>query len=309
MEEPRTLTRPRWLRVVPGAAMVAVVIVVATTRWDVLLANNPAFPVTLVVVLLLGLWLVFSGLRPRTPARGGGNRTFLRVLAALGGLGLAAMLLVLRPFPAEQVALDALTSDDSVTVTDTRTSTTFAPAGGEQTGLVLYPGARVDPRAYAVLARDIAAAGSRVVVLKCPFDLALLCTGAADGYLTDEVPWTVGGHSLGGVAASSFAAGSTAVDGIVFWAAYPLSDLSDRDDLAATSIYGTEDGLSKPQDVIGRRDLMPPDVTYVPVEGAVHAFFGSYGPQPGDGEPSVDRDTAQAAIVAATVEALARTTE
>ena len=305
--EPTATERPRWLRVAPGAAMVGVVVAVAATRWDVLLSNHPAFPIVLVAVLLLGSWLVVSGLRRRPPARRGGSRTFLRGLAALGGIALAASLLWLRPLPAEQVALDALASDEAVTVTDTRTSTTFAPTGGEQTGFVLYPGARVDPRAYAVLAREIAAAGSHVVVLKCPFDLALLCTGAAEGYLTDAVPWAVGGHSLGGVAASSFAADSTAVDGIVLWASYPLSDLSDRDDLASTSIYGTNDGLSKPQDVLGRRDLMPPETTFVPVEGAVHAFFGSYGPQPGDGEPDVDRDTAQAAIVDETVEALART--
>jgi len=42
----------------------------------------------------------------------------------------------------------------------------------------------------------------------------------------------------------------------------------------------------------------------VPVEGAVHAFFGDYGEQPGDGMPTVPRADAQQQIVDASVELL-----
>ncbi len=308
MAESATFDRPRWLRVLPGVALVGVPIAVVATSWDALRSSNPAYPLSLALALMLGLWLVFGGLRPRKPSKPGRVRAFFRALASLGGIGVAATLLWLKPFVAEPVALDALESTDTITVTDSRTRTTYAPTVSEEGGFVLYPGARIDPRAYAALASDIAARGYRVVVLKCPFDLALLCTGAAEQYLTDEVPWSVGGHSLGGTAASSFAAGSTDVAGMVFWASYPLADLSDRDDLVVASISGSADGLTTPHDIESRADLLPAETVYTEVEGAVHSSFGDYGTQPGDGDPTVEREDAQRQIVQATLDALGGTT-
>jgi dienelactone hydrolase len=87
----------------------------------------------------------------------------------------------------------------------------------------------------------------------------------------------------------------------VLWAAYPVADLSDRDGLAVASISGSEDGFSTPQDIADARDLLPADTTYTEIDGAIHAFFGDYGDQPGDGTPTISREDAQAQIVAATV--------
>ncbi len=67
---------------------------------------------------------------------------------------------------------------------------------------------------------------------------------------------------------------------------------------------GSRDALTTPSDVETKRALLPPDATVTVVEGAVHAFFGDYGEQPGDGIPTVSRQQAQDAIVAATLKAL-----
>ncbi|CAN5519328.1 hypothetical protein BH23ACT6_BH23ACT6_04800 [soil metagenome] len=40
------------------------------------------------------------------------------------------------------------------------------------------------------------------------------------------------------------------------------------------------------------------------IDRAVHAFFGDYGEQSGDGEPAVSREDAQRHIVESSVEAL-----
>jgi hypothetical protein len=289
---------------------------VVASSWGALLANHPAYPAVVLAVGILAVALLVSGLRRRPPPRGGAMRTTLRVLAALGGVGLAATVLWLRPFPAEHVALDALVSDDDVTITDTRTRTIFEPVGVPQAGFVLYPGARVDPRAYAALAHDIAPSGVRVVVVKCPFDLALLCEGAAEAYISSDLVWSVGGHSLGGVAASGYVAtfepsrggpdGEPSL-GLILWASYPIDDLSNRTDVPTTSIFGSNDGRTTPADVDGRRDLLPADTTYVRIDGGIHAFFGDYGSQPGDGEPGTTREDAQAQIIAATLAALGAT--
>lgn len=303
MAERVTLLGPRWLRVVPGAGLLAVTLIVAATSWDALLANNSAYPATLLVSLLLGVWLVVSGLRPTRSARPGRARGLFRGLAALAGIGLAAALLWLAPYPAQALAIDALASSETVTVTDSRAGTVFEPTDGAQGGFVLYPGALVDPRAYARHAHDIAEQGYIVAVPKCPYDLALLCIGAAEPYLTSDTSWSVGGHSLGGTAASLFVEGSD-VAGLVFWASYPQPDLSQRTDLAVTSISGSQDGLSTPGDIEASRVTLPPTTEFVEVEGANHASFGSYGPQAGDGEATLDAEAAREQIVQATVAGL-----
>lgn len=297
-------SRPRWLRLVAGAALVAVPVLVTVPRWDTLMANNPVYPLTLAAAFAAGMLLLVTGVTAGEPARPGGWRRAFRIAATAGGLGLAAILIWLAPFVAEPVAIDALESDDAVTVTDTRDATTYEPADPSSAAFVLYPGARVDPRAYAVLARGMAEAGSPVTVLKCPFDLSLLCADPTP-YLPDGQPWAIGGHSLGGVSASTFAGGDVPDGtGLIFWASYPLGDLSESTNLAVTSIFGTRDGLTTPRDITATKVDLPADTIFVPIDGGIHAFFGDYGTQPGDGEPETTRDDAQRQIVDATVAAL-----
>jgi hypothetical protein len=296
----------RWLRVVPGATLVLVVLAVAARTWSALLANHPAYPLTLAAAFVAGLALVVTGLRRRPRAPAGAVRTVLRVLGSAAGLGAAALLLWLMPFLAEPVALDALRGSDQVTVTDGRTATVYSPAGEPRSGLVLVPGARVDPRAYAVLASRIAAEGHEVVVVKCPFDLELLCPDAPAGFVTEDMPWVVGGHSLGGVVAAAYAGRDSEVDGLVLWASYPLQDISDREALVVASVSAGNDGFSTPAKVDERMPLLPADTERVEIAGAIHSFFGDYGIQPGDGVASVSREEAQDQIVAATLALLDR---
>lgn len=293
---------PHALRVAAGVVLVAAPVAVAVSSWDALLANHPAYPVTLVLTLLLGIGLLVGGLRARRPVTAGTWRTTLRVLGLLAAVGLAATVWWLAPFVATPAALAALDSDAAVTVTDTRTATTYEPAEAGGTALLLYPGARVDPRAYAVLARGVAEQGHAVTVLKCPYDIAFTCGLVAESQPRDGV--AVGGHSLGGVAASGVAAGDADVPALVLWASYPVDDLSGRTDLAVASISGSQDGLSTPADIEASRADLPPDTVFTVVEGANHAMFGDYGEQPGDGTATVDRATGQLQIVAATVAAL-----
>jgi hypothetical protein len=297
-----TRTGTRWLRLIAGVALAAVPVVVTLPRWDALISNHPAYPISLAASFALGVLLIVTAVRSANAPSSGAVRTTLRVAGAAAAVGTAALLYWFAPFTAEPVALTALDSDDAVTVTDTKTSSTYEPTDASTATFVFYPGARVDPRAYAVLARGVAEAGSRVVVLKCPFDTAFFCSDPTRD-LAGSPTFVVGGHSLGGVSASSFAATGPDVGGVVFWASYPLDDLSGSN-FAVTSIFGTNDGLSTPDDIDARRDLLPATTDFVEVDGAIHAFFGDYGQQPGDGEPGIDRADAQAQIISATTDAL-----
>lgn len=210
------------------------------------------------------------------------------------------------PMPETQVALQ---SNAQVQVT-TSPWLTFQPAGGQATtGLILYPGGRVDPGAYAPAAQAIAEQGFLVVIVPMPLNLAVISPGRAEAVMAahPEIQnWAVGGHSLGGAMAANFARGHPAdVQGLVLWAAYPASsdDLS-ASNLQVVSIYGTRDGLATGDKIEASRALLPADAQWVAIEGGNHAQFGWYGPQSGDNPASISRDQQQQEVIAATLDLL-----
>lgn len=173
---------------------------------------------------------------------------------------------------------------------------------------MFQPGARVDPRAYLGLLMPISEAGHLVVVVKQPLDVGFTAAGAPGEVIADHPEidrWAVGGHSLGGVVAAGYAAEHAGeVDGLLLWASYPQRPMADRRELDVTSVSGTRDGLATPADIQDSRALLPPDARFVAVTGGVHAYFGDYGEQPGDGVAGVDRASAQTEIVRASTDLL-----
>jgi dienelactone hydrolase len=208
-------------------------------------------------------------------------------------------------------ALAALRSDGQVQV-ETDPWLVFRPTGEDPTtGLILYPGARVDPRAYAPAARALAARGYLVAIVPMPLHLAILAPNRATEVMAaypEVKQWAIGGHSLGGAMAAQFVQQNPdAVQGLALWASYPAAnnDLSGRD-IAVTSIYGTRDGLATQDKIAASRPLLPSSTQWVPIEGGNHAQFGWYGRQPGDNEATLSREEQQAQIVAGTLDLLSR---
>jgi hypothetical protein len=70
--------------------------------------------------------------------------------------------------------------------------------------------------------------------------------------------------------------------------------------MAAASVSGDQDALSTPADIDASRAQLPPGTVFTVIAGAVHAFFGDYGQQAGDGTPRTTRVDAQRQIIAAT---------
>jgi len=199
-------------------------------------------------------------------------------------------------------AMAALQDSVSVDVQDGE-YLVFSPVNSQPTtGLIIYPGGRVDYRAYAPLASQIAEAGYLVVIVPMPFNLAVFGIDRAESVIA-AYPfvehWAIAGHSLGGsMAAHYIVTHPGEITGLVLWASYPAEsdDLSEFD-IAATSIYGSNDGLATPEKVLAAAPLLPLNTTWVEIAGGNHAQFGWYGPQSGDNEASIDRSTQQAQIL------------
>jgi pimeloyl-ACP methyl ester carboxylesterase len=213
-----------------------------------------------------------------------------------------------RPMPE---ALAALQSDAQVTVEAGKwlvfTSTAAVPA----TGFIIYPGGRVDYRAYAPAAHEIAVQGYLVIIVPMPLNLAVFSPNAAADVIAahPEIDhWVVGGHSLGGAMAASFVYSNPgAIDGLVLWASYPASSNNlSNSRVRVVSISATLDGLSTPEKVAASIPLLPADTTWVTIEGGNHAQFGWYGAQSGDNPATIPRAEQQAQIVRATLDFLAQ---
>ena len=179
----------------------------------------------------------------------------------------------------------------------------WAPENAE-TGLIFYPGGKVDPAAYAPLMEALADRGILCVVTEMPFHLAVFDVDAAAG-IQAEFPgverWYIGGHSLGGSMAAAYLEGcEEEYKGLILLAAYSTADLSESP-LEVLSIYGNEDLVLDRENYEEYRGNLPGDFRELVIDGGCHAGFGLYGAQAGDGVPAV---TAEAQI-AITAEAIA----
>ncbi|GAA6755665.1 carboxymethylenebutenolidase [Thermus sp. 2.9] len=155
--------------------------------------------------------------------------------------------------------------------------------------LAFYPGARVEPLAYAPVLAPVAQAGYLVVLLKVPSGIALLAKERAleAKAAHPNLPLVVGGHSLGGVAAAELAAREKLP--LLLFASYPEADLS-GESLPTLALFGTEDGLLPPLKAREKAKKLPKTARVVFLEGLNHAGFGAYGAQRGDNPAKKPRE-------------------
>lgn len=157
-------------------------------------------------------------------------------------------------------------------------------------GFIFYPGGKVEDKAYSVLLQQLAQQGITGVLVHMPFNLAVFDINAADkvyAQFPEIKHWVMGGHSLGGAMASSYAVkNQDRIEGLVLLGAYPVKD----SDLPTLAIYGSEDK------VLNKSKLSASLDPYV-IEGGNHAQFGNYGAQKGDGEATITREEQQRVAV------------
>ena len=122
-------------------------------------------------------------------------------------------------YRADEIALEVLAQDGSVMVQDDLT--VFSPSYPTDTGLIFYPGAKVEGAAYLPLLDQLRQTGLTCVLVEMPFRLAIFDADAAEDVMAqfpDIEHWYIAGHSLGGAVASQFAADHpNEIDGPSCW--------------------------------------------------------------------------------------------
>ena len=220
------------------------------------------------------------------------------IAAAVTLLVLAAILAVAciwlgDYYPADAAVIEACAAESQIPLQTAADGTVSLVPEGATKGFIFYPGGKVEHTAYLPLMYALAEEGILCVLVEMPLRLAVLDMAAADG-IRERYPaiteWYVGGHSLGGAMAASYLSEHTDdFRGLVLLGAYSTADLSDSSP-RVLSVYGSEDRVMNREKYEKNKGNLPQGFTELVLEGGCHAYFGAYGPQKGDGTPTVTRE-------------------
>lgn len=178
-------------------------------------------------------------------------------------------------------------------------TTILSPASASDTGILFYPGAKVEAEAYLPLLDQLRDQGFTCFLIHMPANMAIFDADAALDVIAahPEIShWYLAGHSMGGAMASSCAADNPdAFDGLILLGAYLYGDYPPADTL---TVYG-----SLNQSVEDKIDYTE---NVVEIQGGNHAQFGNYGPQKGDAPATISAEEQQARTVEAVADFIAR---
>lgn len=204
-------------------------------------------------------------------------------------------------YHADDIAIQKARIDGDIDISNINGALVFDP-GNADTALIFYPGGKVEYTAYEPLMIEIAQKGILCILPKMPFNLAVFDINAANTYISQNTKilhWYIGGHSLGGSMAASYASkNSGEIEGLVLLASYSTADISSSN-IRVLSIYGSKDGVMNKESYQKNKSNLPVNFTEIVLQGGNHAGFGCYGPQKGDGNADItskqqQMDTAQA---------------
>jgi hypothetical protein len=199
-------------------------------------------------------------------------------------------------YPADSRALNALSSTNFYTVDNNDNFITFTPLQNKSnTGVIIYPGGKVEAESYAVIASQLAANGYMTVIVKMPFNLVIFDTNKANKVITNHTEiqnWVIAGHSLGGVFASDYALKQDKIKGVIYLAAYPSANASNAS-FKSISIRGSLDNLTTSVDISKNLDKFPANTLFITIPGGNHYNVGDYGAQAGDNNSTITREEQQ----------------
>lgn len=219
-----------------------------------------------------------------------------------------------NPYKPENFSLKQInTTQSEVKVSENKDYFEISPLNespiNREKGVIFYPGGRVKPESYiAHMVLISKAANVKTFILKVPLNYAIFDINAAEKVIADKKEiskWYIGGHSLGGVAASynvSSQQNNENIKGLFLWASYPANkSLANNQRLSIVGIYGGKDAFVTKEDIETAKTRLPKDTQFTTLDGVTHSQFGDYGKQKGDNDPDISNDIARQKIVEAMV--------
>ncbi len=220
-------------------------------------------------------------------------KTLIALLIVFSLLFGACVLYVNDFYRADLGAISAFSNNEKINREDLDDGTIILKPEKAKAGFIFYPGGKVEYTAYIPLMASLAKKDIMCVLLKMPFNLAVLDIDGADGIkeMFPEIQnWYLGGHSLGGsMAASYLSENVNEYEGLVLLGSYSTADLS-KESIEVLSVFGSEDKVMNKEKYEDYKSNMPEEFTEVVIDGGCHAYFGMYGEQEGDGTPTITNE-------------------
>lgn len=195
-------------------------------------------------------------------------------------------------YKADKYAQSQLCSTEEITYIDNDDYYAFTPKTCD-TGIIFYPGGKVEETAYAPLMKALANENILTIVAKMPFRLAVFDSNAATGIKKDFDNikyWYMSGHSLGGAMAASHVNNHPdEYTGLILLGAYSTKDLSELP-LNVISIYGQYDQILNKEKYDKNLKNLPLDYKEYIIKGGNHSYFGNYGIQSKDNKGTITNE-------------------
>ena len=192
-------------------------------------------------------------------------------------------------YHADAEASAVLESDTSIQ----RTDRTYVLPADSDTGMIFYPGAKVQAISYLPILEQIRRqCGITVILAEMPLNLAIMNANAADQIIASHPEidhWVMAGHSMGGAMASDYASHhADQIDHLILLGAYRYGSYPASKTLI---VYGSLNS--------DLESHFGPEDNIVRIEGGNHAQFGNYGRQKGDSEATISANEQQRQAVQA----------
>ncbi len=218
------------------------------------------------------------------------KRILIITLVSLAAVIIACAIYLGDYYRADEGAVAVFEESENISVSTLKNGSVVFEPQNATVGFIFYPGGKVEHNAYQPLMAALAREGVLCVLVEMPFNLAVFNINAADGIREDYpsvTDWYIGGHSLGGSMAATYLEDNAEdFEGLVLLGSYSTADLSDSG-LSVLSVYGSEDRVMNREKYDESKSNLPWDFTEVVIDGGCHAYFGLYGAQDGDGEPTI----------------------
>lgn len=209
-------------------------------------------------------------------------------------------------YPPSNKAFEFGMTSQVVNIIDDKNVIRFEPLENlKDSGIIFYPGGKVEPEAYNPLAYALAEKGYLTTIIKMPFNLAVMNVDAGKSVIIENPNikhWYIGGHSLGGAMAGNFVYDyPNLIKGVFFLGAYPVKDLRNLG-IDVLMINGTLDGIINKGRLANADALIPANSKRIILIGANHSQFGSYGLQKKDNKANISWQEQQTTTVDSIIE-------
>ena len=195
-------------------------------------------------------------------------------------------------YPASERAKSFLKGDEVIDLNINQYWYHFDNKASDDTALIFYSGAKIDPVAYSPICNSLAHSGVDVYLIKMPLYFPLLNVNASNRVIALNKHNNIYliGHSLGGTTEAMYLSKSynPVIKGIIFLASYPTVKLNDS--LKCLSIYGSNDLVLNKATYNKNIPLFPSNYKEVIIEGGNHSNFGDYGLQRRDGVATISNE-------------------